>query len=135
MYANFQHWHTSKELPAYIRREFYMERTMVSTGVRFVLPNALSSKPNIVPGGGGYRFHLRRDLLRRPLKGSQSTFAAIFHCVPTTFGNDCGLYFHSLARASEKCAPGNNQRTVSRQSSFCLVMVLDFKNQYPSMMT
>ena len=34
------------------------------------VPNRLlSSKSNIVPGGGGYRFHLWGDLLRRPLKG------------------------------------------------------------------
>ena len=40
----------------------------LGTGVRFVLPNFLSSKSKIVPGGGGYCFHLRGDLLRRPLK-------------------------------------------------------------------
>ena len=62
---------------------------LLSTGVPFILPNVLSSKSNIVPGGEGYCFHLRADLLRRPLKGWQSTFAAIFRCVPTTFGNDC----------------------------------------------
>ena len=39
------------------------------TGVRFVLPNVLSSKSNIVPGEGGYRFHLRGDLLTGTLKG------------------------------------------------------------------
>ena len=39
------------------------------TGVGFVLPNVLSSKSNIVPGGGGYRLHLRGDLLKGPLKG------------------------------------------------------------------
>jgi len=57
--------------------------------VRFVLSSVLSSKRNIVPGGGGYHFHPRGDLLSRPLKGIQSTLAAIFRCVPTTFGNDC----------------------------------------------
>ena len=41
----------------------------LGTGVRFVLPNVLSSKSNIVLGGGGYRFHLRGDLLKGPLKG------------------------------------------------------------------
>ena len=30
--------------------------------------HVLSSKSNIVPGGGGYRFHLWGDLLRRLLK-------------------------------------------------------------------
>ena len=71
----------------------------LGTGVRFVLPNVLSSKSNIVLGGGGYHFHLRGDLLRRPLKGRQSTFAAILRCVPITFGNDCSLdrmFTHSL---------------------------------------
>ena len=58
-----------------------------SIGVRFVLSTVLSSKPNIVPGGGGYRFRLRRDSLSRTLKGRQSTFAANFRCVPTTFGD------------------------------------------------
>ena len=28
MYADFQHWRTPEELPAYIRREFYMECTL-----------------------------------------------------------------------------------------------------------
>ena len=64
----------------------------LSIGARFVLPNVVSLKFNVVPGGGSYRFHLRDDLLRRPLKGRQSTFAAIFLCVPTTFGNDCSSY-------------------------------------------
>ena len=41
----------------------------LDTGVRFVLPNVLSSKSNIVPERGGYCFHLSGDLLRRPLKG------------------------------------------------------------------
>ena len=41
----------------------------IAIGVRFVLPNVLSSKSNIFPGGGGYHFHLRGDLLKRPLKG------------------------------------------------------------------
>ena len=41
----------------------------LGTGVRFVLPNVLSSKSSIVPEGGGYHFHLQGDLLRRPLKG------------------------------------------------------------------
>ena len=58
-------------------------------GIRFVLPIVLSSKPNIVPGRGGYCFHLRGVLLSRPLKGRQITFTAIFRCVPTTVGNDC----------------------------------------------
>ena len=60
----------------------------LSIGVRFVLRNVLSSKFNIVQGEGGYRLHLRDDSLSRPLKGRQSTFAAIFRCDPTTFGND-----------------------------------------------
>ena len=29
----------------------------------------MDSGPITVPRGGGYRFHLRGDLLRRPLKG------------------------------------------------------------------
>ena len=37
----------------------------LGTGVQFVIPNVLSSKSNIVPGGGGYRLHLGGDLLRR----------------------------------------------------------------------
>ena len=41
----------------------------LGTGVRFVLPNVLSSKSNVVPGRGGYRFHLRGDLIEKPLKG------------------------------------------------------------------
>ena len=41
----------------------------LGTGIRFVIPNVLSSKSNIVPGGGSYRFYLLGDLLRRPLKG------------------------------------------------------------------
>ena len=78
---------------------------LLGTGVRFVLPNVLSSKSNIVPrGGGGNRFHLRGDLLKGPLKGGQSTFAAIFRCVPTTFGNDCSLAknLHSGCLQSDK---------------------------------
>ena len=41
----------------------------LGTEVRFVLLNVLSSKSSIVPEGGGYHFHLRGDLQRRPLKG------------------------------------------------------------------
>ena len=60
-----------------------------NTGVRFFLPNVVSSNIKIFPGGRGYRFPLLDDLVRMPLKGRRGTFAAIFCCVPTTFGNDC----------------------------------------------
>ena len=80
----------------------------LSTGVRFVLTNASSSKLNIVLGGAGYHFLLRSDLLRRPLKGRPSTFAAIFSCVPTTSGNDC----MSLLCCQAKQKIGNISREV-----------------------
>ena len=54
--------------------------------------NVLSSKFSIVPGGGGYRFPLRGDLLIRPFKGRQSIFAAVFRCIPSAFDNDCSMF-------------------------------------------
>ena len=60
----------------------------LSTGVRFLVSNVLSSNIKFGAGEGGYRFPLGGDLLRS-FKQRQTTFVAILCCVPTTFGNDC----------------------------------------------
>ena len=76
-------------LPPYNVVYFEIWAQSLNTGVRFFLPNVVSSNIKIFPGGGGYRFPLRDDLLRMRLKGRRGTFSSIFCCVPTTFGNDC----------------------------------------------
>ena len=60
----------------------------LSIAVRFALPNVFSSNTTLFQERG-LSFHLRGDSLSRPLRGRQTTLAAIFRCVPTTFGNDC----------------------------------------------
>ena len=42
-------------------------------------------------GGRGYRFPLRGDFFRGPLKGKQCTFTTTFCCVLTNFGNYSGF--------------------------------------------
>ena len=60
----------------------------LSTGVRLILPNALSSNINIVRGKGAIIL-LWGDLLRRPVKERETKFGAVFRYTPTHFGNDC----------------------------------------------
>ena len=64
----------------------------LSTEVRLILLNVLSSKLNIVPGGVGCRFPLRSDLLIRPLKGRQSTFTMFLLKETYMYSNSTFLY-------------------------------------------
>ena len=74
----------------------------LSIGVRFVLPNVFSSKSNVVPWGGGYRFHLLGDVLGGLLREDRvlsQLFSAAFQLLLAMIidiRRDSGSYEYSV---------------------------------------